>query len=278
MRHGKPVKDISDQKFGLITVISRSGLDVTGKTAWLCRCDCGNTKIVTGLNLKTGNTRSCGCLRKNTGTPKDISEQRFGSLVAAYKDDISKKMSMWVCECDCGSLCSVQYCRLVNGRTKSCGCIPKRKKPATRAKYARTHSDKKWAAAIIRGNRNTCFACSKKGDCEAHHLCAFAKYPERRTDFSNGVCLCVECHVKFHNKHGNTGFTREDFFEFFDMPDPGDWSPLPSATWVYQGFNGVVMRLIEYASLLDDEEKDMVIWFTIEILEAEIDRRKEAAK
>lgn len=28
---------------------------------YLCRCDCGNLTVVTGSNLKNGNTSSCGC-------------------------------------------------------------------------------------------------------------------------------------------------------------------------------------------------------------------------
>ena len=31
---------------------------------WYCKCDCGNTVVVRGENLKSGNTRSCGCIEK----------------------------------------------------------------------------------------------------------------------------------------------------------------------------------------------------------------------
>lgn len=30
-----------------------------------CKCDCGNEKVVTICNLVQGNTRSCGCLKRN---------------------------------------------------------------------------------------------------------------------------------------------------------------------------------------------------------------------
>ena len=30
----------------------------------LCKCDCGNEKIISGHCLRTGNTKSCGCLQK----------------------------------------------------------------------------------------------------------------------------------------------------------------------------------------------------------------------
>lgn len=35
-----------------------------GKTRqWVCLCACGNTCVVAGNNLKSGNTKSCGCLK-----------------------------------------------------------------------------------------------------------------------------------------------------------------------------------------------------------------------
>ena len=40
------------------------------KTAWLCKCQCGNTCIVTAENLKTGNTMSCGCKKFSKGEKK----------------------------------------------------------------------------------------------------------------------------------------------------------------------------------------------------------------
>lgn len=30
---------------------------------WLCRCDCGKEKVLQGKLIKSGNTKSCGCLR-----------------------------------------------------------------------------------------------------------------------------------------------------------------------------------------------------------------------
>ena len=48
-------------QFGKLTVIKYAGTK-NNRTAWLCKCECGNYTTVIGKNLKNGNTKSCGCL------------------------------------------------------------------------------------------------------------------------------------------------------------------------------------------------------------------------
>ena len=62
----KPYKSLIGKKFGRLTVVSLVESDVGTKipTKWLCKCDCGNTIKALGYNLNNGNTKSCGCLRK----------------------------------------------------------------------------------------------------------------------------------------------------------------------------------------------------------------------
>lgn len=58
--------DLSGHRFGWLTVQER--VIVTGKVSrnamWICRCDCGNEKVVSSALLRSGNTRSCGCMKK----------------------------------------------------------------------------------------------------------------------------------------------------------------------------------------------------------------------
>lgn len=56
--------DLTGLKFGRLTVIGRAANDKFGRSKWLCRCNCGKETIVAGFNLKNGNIKSCGCLRK----------------------------------------------------------------------------------------------------------------------------------------------------------------------------------------------------------------------
>ena len=54
--------DLSGEKYGRLAVIGRSD-NVNGRTAWICHCNCGKSKIVTGNMLRTGKVKSCGCIR-----------------------------------------------------------------------------------------------------------------------------------------------------------------------------------------------------------------------
>lgn len=57
-------EDLSGMKFNMLTVVERVERLPNGKTLWRCICDCGNETIVEGYNLKSGGTKSCGCLQK----------------------------------------------------------------------------------------------------------------------------------------------------------------------------------------------------------------------
>lgn len=56
--------DLTNKRFGRLSVISKYGHTAYGRITWLCGCDCGNECIVSGDSLKSGKTRSCGCIRK----------------------------------------------------------------------------------------------------------------------------------------------------------------------------------------------------------------------
>lgn len=52
--------DLTGKRFGRLTVVERG--QTTSNTMWRCKCDCGNETIVAYGNLKSGRTKSCGCL------------------------------------------------------------------------------------------------------------------------------------------------------------------------------------------------------------------------
>lgn len=56
------------QKFNKLTVIEDTKRsDKSGQSIWKCQCECGNITYVTSTNLKSGSTKSCGCLGSSSG-------------------------------------------------------------------------------------------------------------------------------------------------------------------------------------------------------------------
>jgi hypothetical protein len=55
---------LSGIKFGRLTALNVDGYDNQGLIKWKCLCDCGNFISVSGPALKKGNTKSCGCIKK----------------------------------------------------------------------------------------------------------------------------------------------------------------------------------------------------------------------
>ena len=73
--HDSTFKDLTGQKFGRLTVIKRIANHIqpngASVTMWECQCECGNIHHVSSTGLIRGDSKSCGCLKK------DISKYRF---------------------------------------------------------------------------------------------------------------------------------------------------------------------------------------------------------
>lgn len=58
----KPKIDLTGQTFGRLTVVRYSHYQ-NGTSFYECKCICGKEVIASGYRLRTGQTKSCGCLR-----------------------------------------------------------------------------------------------------------------------------------------------------------------------------------------------------------------------
>lgn len=133
-------KDLTGQKFGRLTVLSRAENSKDGSTRWNCECDCEkHTQIVVdSRNLKTGHTKSCGCLTDKSRHNKliDLTGQWFGFLEVIERvpkpDHVKSDRTYYKCICHC-CYCGnkeiiVTSARLRNGQSTSCGCSELRAK------------------------------------------------------------------------------------------------------------------------------------------------------
>lgn len=119
------VLDLKNQKFGKLTVIGRESNNRYGQSMWLCQCECGNSVIVNGRDLRNGHTKSCGCLHnKQSRNFKDITGMKFNRLTALSLQPYKKDgRCVWKCLCDCGNIVDVTGKELRANAVKSCGCL-----------------------------------------------------------------------------------------------------------------------------------------------------------
>lgn len=130
--------DLTGQRFGRLTVIEYDHAEHDG-AHWLCKCDCGNEKVVAGYLLRNGGAKSCGCLKSDASREKlekaravlkarpkkDLTGQRFGRLVVLGLADVPdrKGFIFWRVKCDCGTEKILMQNNFIYGQTKSCGCL-----------------------------------------------------------------------------------------------------------------------------------------------------------
>lgn len=67
-------EDLTGRRFGRWEVMARRGNDNYRNARWLCRCDCGIQSLVSSDALRSGQSKSCGCIVKtqmgDSGSPE----------------------------------------------------------------------------------------------------------------------------------------------------------------------------------------------------------------
>lgn len=97
-------KDITGQRFGRLVAIKLDHIKIEPQTTvhyWLCKCDCGNTKVVRKVDMLRGKIKSCGCITKENAKNRakhnyfytkpyhvwhDIKQRCFNPNNKAYKN------------------------------------------------------------------------------------------------------------------------------------------------------------------------------------------------
>ena len=114
--------DLTGNVFGELTA-TNSSYRKNNRTYWRCICSCGKEITVAFSNLRSGHTKSCGCLSQKR---EDFTGQKFNILTLLEFDSIKNGEAHWLCRCDCGTEKVLSSVKVKSGWTKSCGCISKR--------------------------------------------------------------------------------------------------------------------------------------------------------
>lgn len=113
--------DLAGQKFNILLAVSESDKkDKSGGVYWNCLCGCGKAVVVSSKHLRSGHTKSCGCITLKYG---DLTGYKFGQLLVLRLECFKNGKRYWLCKCDCCKEIVVQTKDLTCNNTKSCGCI-----------------------------------------------------------------------------------------------------------------------------------------------------------
>ena len=91
---GKNAIDHTGERFGKLTAVSQGPRNKWGHLSWNCICDCGAEITTGGRQLRTGDTRSCGCLAverliaRNTthGQARHIADNTIRGMYQSWAD------------------------------------------------------------------------------------------------------------------------------------------------------------------------------------------------
>lgn len=160
-------RDLTGQRFGRLIALYQYGASGPGRIWWWCRCDCGSELAVRAGGLTCGNSKSCGCRKREAladgvqrladqrrGRPReDLTGERFGRWTVLAFAGVIGGATRWICRCDCGTQRNeVRQNGLVKGTSASCGCLNRERS----SKKHRTHGQSKavefsnWWSAIDR--------------------------------------------------------------------------------------------------------------------------------
>lgn len=124
-----PIKNEIGNRYGRLVVIERAYKEGETRAFWKCRCECGNEVIVSGKQLRSGNTTSCGCYRAELLREKNLKDSgvqignTYGYLTVIQKGELKNRHQHWICRCRCGNLVDIITGELNRRNMPSCGCI-----------------------------------------------------------------------------------------------------------------------------------------------------------
>jgi hypothetical protein len=72
--------DLTGKEFGRLKVLERAENNKWGQIQWLCRCNCDGKEVIkTGSTLKSGDTKSCGCLHRESATKMGKLKKKYNT-------------------------------------------------------------------------------------------------------------------------------------------------------------------------------------------------------
>lgn len=87
------LKPMVGKRFGRLVVLACIGYDSHRNIMYMCHCDCGNFKRAPGSALRSGATRSCGCLQRES-----LRQNGLANLGKKYRKEPKLPVERWSAE------------------------------------------------------------------------------------------------------------------------------------------------------------------------------------
>ena len=91
-------ENLSGKTFTKLIVLNFHSKDKCGKSKWLCKCDCGNEKIIVSSSLKDGKTKSCGCLQKISASTHEMKKHPLYDVWRGMFDTCRRNDNIIICK------------------------------------------------------------------------------------------------------------------------------------------------------------------------------------
>lgn len=114
--------DETGNVYNKLTVIRRVRVEDENYAYWLCQCKCGNTAVIRGTHLRSGNNQSCGCYQQDNRSKYSLPKGRASAntLYSIYKWNANKRSISW-------GLSKEEFFRLAQMLCFYCGAKPKQR-------------------------------------------------------------------------------------------------------------------------------------------------------
>ena len=131
-----------------------------GQIKWICKCDCGNMTSVLTDNLRTGITKSCGCLRFSAAINETGNKYGKWSVLDRTPAPNDDGQAYWRCICTCGKQKIVSGKALRTGESTSCGSCSLPVFVTDAIGYSKHYLYSTWSNMMRRcyDSKNSCFS------------------------------------------------------------------------------------------------------------------------
>lgn len=208
-------------------------------------CECGTTATISldkfrqGQRCATCKAKKCGQNKHSYEYVKQYFDKQGCELLSKTYFGNKEKLTY---KCVCGNISRIAFAKFQSGqRCKKCKSrnISERHRGPNSVNWdhSRTMEERikdrrypeyyEWRRNVFERDDFTCQICGLRGGrLAAHHIQGFAKYPDLRTEVSNGITLCADCHKTYHRKieHNTATLDGWEYFttDFLEPPHAGE--------------------------------------------------------